>query len=264
MNLFDIIPVRLIDLFEILLVAVVFYRLYMTMRGTLAVSLFAGLIGLLLIQFVVQLTGMKVLQSMFSALSDIYVLAAIVVFQPEIRRVLILLGQTPFLRRLLTPVKKTEIVSEIAAATHAICQQGLGALIAVKRTSGLRSYMETGESLQANISSNLLVSIFYPSSPLHDGAVIIAENRIEAARCILPVSRSKRLGGQYGTRHRAAVGLTEETDAFVIAVSEETGKISVAEQGVMISGLTIEELKSLLSEALTIQVNTDRFGQAEQ
>ncbi|MCY4159121.1 MAG: diadenylate cyclase CdaA [Bacteroidetes bacterium] len=251
MNLFDIIPVRLIDLFEILLVAVVFYRLYMTMRGTLAVSLFVGLLGFLFIQFLVQVTGMKVLQSMFSALNDIYVLAAIIVFQPEIRRILILLGQTPLLRRILTPVAKAEIVPEIVAAVSKICQQQQGALIAFKRASGLRSYIETGETLQAAISSNLLVSVFNPVSPLHDGAVIIADNRIEAVRCILPVSRSKRLGQQFGTRHRAAVGLTEETDAFVVVVSEETGKISVAEQGVMISGLTIEELESHLSEALT-------------
>ena len=259
MNLFDIIPLRLIDLFEIVLVAVVFYRLYMTMRGTLAVPLFAGLLGLLFIQFIVQVTDMKMLRSMFSALNDIYVLAAIIVFQPEIRRVLILLGQTPLLRRLLTPVGKTEIVTEIVAAVNAICQQRLGALIAFKRTNGLRSYMETGEFLQASISSNLLVSIFYPSSPLHDGAVIVADNRIEAARCILPVSRSKRLGGKYGMRHRAAVGLTEETDAFVVVISEETGKISVAEQGVMISGLTIEELRSHLSEALTTRTLTDKL-----
>jgi len=254
MNLFDIIPVRLVDLFEILLVTVVLYRLYMTMRGTLAVSLFAGLLGLLFIQFLVQVTDMKVLQSMFSALTDIYVLAAIIVFQPEIRRVLIILGQTPLLRRILVPVEKAEIVPEIVASVNTICQQKLGALIVFKRTNGLRSYIETGESLQATISSNLLVSIFHPSGPLHDGAVIIADNRIEAACCILPVSRSKRLGGQFGTRHRAAVGLTEETDAFVVVVSEETGKISVAEKGVMISGLTVNELKSHLAEALTHRV----------
>jgi len=254
MNLFDIIPVRRVDLFEILLVTVVLYRLYMTMRGTLAVSLFAGLLGLLFIQFLVQVTDMKVLQSMFSALNDIYVLAAIIVFQPEIRRVLIILGQTPLLRRILVPVEKAEIVPEIVASVNTICQQKLGALIVFKRTNGLRSYIETGESLQATISSNLLVSIFHPSGPLHDGAVIIADNRIEAACCILPVSRSKRLGGQFGTRHRAAVGLTEETDAFVVVVSEETGKISVAEKGVMISGLTVNELKSHLAEALTHRV----------
>lgn len=263
MNLFGIIPVRLIDLFEILLVAVVLYRLYVTMRGTLAVSLFGGLLGLLFIQFVVQVTDMKVLQSMFSALSDIYVLAAIIVFQPEIRRVLIFLGQTPLLRRLLSPVGKAEVITEIVTATNTISQMRLGALIAFKRTNGLRSYVETGESLQAEISSNLLVSIFHTSSPLHDGAVIITDNRIEAAHCILPVSRSKRLGRQFGTRHLAAVGLTEETDAFVVVVSEETGKISVAEQGVMISGLTTEELKSHLAEALGAGASSGGLRQKE-
>ncbi len=261
MNLFGIIPIRLIDLFEIVLVALVFYRLYIMMRGTIAVSLFAGLLGLLLIQFIVEVTEMKVLQSMFSALSDIYVLAAIIVFQPEIRQVLILLGQTPLLQRLITPVSKDEMIPEIVAAINVMSQKNIGALIAFKRTNGLRSYAETGESLQAAISRDLLISIFYSNNPLHDGAVIIADNRIEAARCILPISRSERLGKQFGTRHRAAVGLAEETDAFVIVVSEETGKISVAEQGVMISGLTPEELKIHLSEALTVPVSSDGLGQ---
>lgn len=262
MNLFGIIPVRLIDLFEIVLVALVFYRLYMTMRGTLAVSLFGGLIGLLFIQFLVNVTDMKVLQSMFAALSDIYVLAAIIVFQPEIRRVLILLGQTPLLRRLIAPMGKAEAITDIVTAVSTMSLNKIGALLAFKRTNGLRSYVETGESLQASISSNLLISIFYSNNPLHDGAVIIEDNRIEAARCILPVSRSKRLGRQFGTRHRAAVGLTEETDAFVVVVSEETGKISVAEQGVMISGLTPEELKSHLSQALNARGSTGGLGQS--
>ena len=251
MNLFGVVPVRVIDLFEIVLVALVFYRLYMTMRGTLAVSLFGGLIGLLVFQFVVDVTDMKILQSMFAALSDIYVLAAIIVFQPEIRRVLILFGQTPFLRRLLAPRDQSEIITEIVTAVSSMSRQKSGALVVFKRTNGLRSYMETGEPLQAVLRSNLLISIFHEKSPLHDGAVIIYGNRIEAARCILPVSRSKRLGAQFGTRHRAAVGLTEETDAFVVIVSEETGRISVAEQGVIISGLTPEELRHRLSDVLS-------------
>ena len=251
MNLFGVVPVRAIDLFEIVLVAVVFYRLYMMMRGTLAVSLFAGLIGLLIVQFVVEVTDMKILQSMFAALSDIYVIAAIIVFQPEIRRVLILLGQTPFLRRFLTSGDQSETITEILTAVSTMSRQKSGALVVFKRKNGLRSYVETGESIQAILKSNLLMSIFYEKSPLHDGAVIIYGNRIEAARCLLPVSRSKRLGAQFGTRHRAAVGLTEETDAFVVVVSEETGRISVAEQGVIVSGLTPEELRNRLSDALS-------------
>lgn len=264
MNLFGMIPVRLIDLFEIILVAFVFYRLYMNMRGTLAVSLFGGLLGLLFVQFLVQATDMKVLKSMFSALNDIYLLAAIIVFQPEIRRVLILLGQTPFLRSLITPAFKAEVITEIVAAIRTMSQTGVGALVAFKRSNGLRNYVETGESIQAAISRNLLVSIFYANNPLHDGAVIVADNRIEAARCILPVSRSKRLGKQVGTRHRAAVGLTEETDAFVVVLSEETGKISVADQGVMISGLTLEELRSHLLEALTMRPPAGARSQTEK
>ncbi len=252
MTLFGIIPVRLIDLFEIALVALVLYRLYMMIRGTLAVSIFVGLMGLYLVQFMVNATGMKILQAMFGALSDIYVLAAIIIFQPEIRRVLYLIGQNPLLRRLLSSSTSQKTVVEAVAAVGMMSQHRTGALIAFKRFAGLRTYIETGELLQANISRDLLLSIFYARNPLHDGAVIVQGGRIEAARCILPVSRSQRLSSVRGLRHRAAVGLTEETDAFVVVVSEETGRISVAEKGVIISNLTIEELRSHLSEALNL------------
>ena len=252
MTLFGIIPVRLIDLFEIALVAVVLYFLYRMIRGTLSVSIFVGLMALYLVQFMVNATGMKILQAMFGALSDIYVLAAIIIFQPEIRRVLYMLGQNPLLRRFVSSTASQETVTETIAAVGTMSQQRIGALIAFKRYTGLRSYIETGELLQANISRDLLLSIFYERNPLHDGAVIIQGGRIEAARCILPVSGSRRLGTHKGLRHRAAVGLTEETDAFVVVVSEETGWISIADKGVMSTNIAIEELRSHLSEALNL------------
>ena len=247
----------MVDLLEIVLVAYVLYRLFLMMRGTLAVSIFAGLIALYLVRFIVVATGMKILEEVFRPLSEIYVLAVIIVFQPEIRRVLLLLGQNPLLRRFLSSDGKREMITETVAAVSSMSEQRTGALMVFKRYTGLRNFIETGELLQANVSRDLLITIFYSQNPLHDGAVIVSNGRIEAARCILPVSRSMRLSPLLGLRHRAAVGLTEETDAFVVIVSEETGSISVAEKGVITSNLTVDELQSHLAEALSVSSPSD-------
>lgn len=252
MTIFGIIPLRLVDLLEIGLVAYLLYKLYMWMRGTLAVSIFVGLMAVYLVQFVVDATGMKILQALFGSLSEIYFLAVIIIFQPEIRRVLLLLGQNPLIRHFIASQPHEEVVTEVVEAISALSQSRTGALIVFRRSTGLRSYVETGERIGATVSRDLLVTLFFSRNPLHDGAVIISNGRIEAARCILPVSRSMRLSPLLGLRHRAAVGLSEETDAYVVVVSEETGLISVAEHGVIISNLTDEELRSHLSEALSV------------
>lgn len=257
MTIFGIIPIRFVDLLEIALVAYLLYKLYMWMRGTLAVSIFVGLMALYLVQFLVDATGMKILQALFGSLSEIFVLAVIIVFQPEIRRVLLLVGQNPFLRRFITSHAQEEMITETVAAVSLMSQRRTGALIVFARSTGLRSYIETGELLQANVSRDLLITIFYSQNPLHDGAVIIHNRRIEAARCILPVSTSMRLSPLLGLRHRAAVGLTEETDAFVVVVSEETGHISVSENGELISNLTVDEFRTHLTEALSLPATPD-------
>ncbi len=252
MEIFGIIPIRFVDLIEIALVAYLLYKLYVSMRGTLAVSLFAGLMAIYLVQFLVDATGMKILQALFGSLSEIFVLAVIIVFQPEIRRVLLLVGQNPFLRRFLTSHAQDEMITETVAAVSVMSRRRIGALIVFARSTGLRSYIETGQLLQATVGRDLLITIFHGQNPLHDGAVIIRNRRIEAARCILPVSTSMRLSPLLGLRHRAAVGLTEETDAFVVIVSEETGHISVSEQGDLISNLSVDELRTHLTEALSL------------
>ncbi len=258
MNFFGIIPIRLFDLLEIAVVAYALYKLYMWMRGTLAVSILVGLMALYLVQFLVDATGMKILQAMFGSLSEIYVLAVIIIFQQEIRRVLLLLGQNPLLRRFITSHAHDEMITEAVSAVETMSKTRTGALIVFKRSTGLRSFIETGESLQAKVSRDLVVSLFWSQNPLHDGAVIISNGRVEAARCILPVSSSQKLSPQLGLRHRAAVGLTEETDAFVVVVSEETGGISAVENGVLHACLSLDELQTRLTDALSASSTADR------
>ena len=250
MTLFELIEFGWIDLFEIALVAFILYKLYLIFRGTAAVPILLALVGLFVAQQIVQTTELKVLTAVFDGLGEIYVLAAIILFQPEIRRVLVMLGRTQLFQRFATRSADDETVAATVNAVNALIDRKWGALIAFKRYNGLRSYAETGILLQANATQDLLVSIFNTGSQLHDGAVIIVNGRIEAARCILPVSRSKQMGPDLGLRHRAAVGLTEETDAYVVVVSEQSGRIAIAENGVIASGLTSEELRENLLEAL--------------
>ena len=253
MKVFEIIGFGIGDAIEIVVVAYILYQLYRLMRGTIAVQIALGLGALFLIQFVVELADMTVLTTVFSYFNQVFVLAVIIIFQPEIRRLLLLLGKNPIVRRFVRTTDQRQIIDETVGAVEEMSQQQIGALMAVQRSTGLRSYVETGELLEAEVSRDLLLTIFYGQNPLHDGAVIINNRRVEAARCILPVSTSMKLSPQLGLRHRAAVGLTEQTDAFVVVVSEETGDISVSRDGALISNITPEELRTYLTSALTGQ-----------
>ena len=253
MKVFEIIGFGIGDAIEILVVAYVLYQLYRLMRGTIAVQIAIGLGALFLIQFVVQVADMTVLTTVFGYFNQVFVLAVIIIFQPEIRRLLLLLGKNPIVRRFVSTTDQSEIIDETVGAVEEMSEQQMGALIAFQRSTGLRSYVETGKLLEADVSRDLLLTIFYGQNPLHDGAVIINNGRVEAARCILPVSTSMKLSPQLGLRHRAAVGLTEQTDAFVVVVSEETGDISVSRDGALISNITPEELRTYLTSALTGQ-----------
>lgn len=253
MTLYEIINVGVRDVIEIALVAYLLYQLYRLMRGTIAVQIAFGLGALFLIQVVVELANMTMLSTIFSYFNQVFVLAVIIIFQPEIRRLLLLLGKNPIIRRLVSTTDRSEIIDEAVTAVEHMADRNIGALIAFQRSTGLRSYIETGKRLQAEISQDLLVTIFHGQNPLHDGAVIINDRRVEAARCILPVSTSMKLSPQLGLRHRAAVGLTEQTDAFVVVVSEETGNISVSRDGALISNITPDELQRYLTKALTNQ-----------
>jgi diadenylate cyclase len=247
----QIIDFGIADAIEIVIVAYVLYQLYRLMRGTIAVQIALGLGALFLLQFVVELANMTVLTTVFSYFNQVFVLAVIIIFQPEIRRLLLLLGKNPIIRRFVATTDQSEIVDEAVGAVEEMSDEKMGALIAFQRSTGLRSYVETGKLLEAEVSKDLLLTIFHGQNPLHDGAVIINNRRVEAARCILPVSTSMKLSPQLGLRHRAAVGLTEQTDAFVVVVSEETGDISVSRDGALISNITPEEFRTYLTSALT-------------
>jgi diadenylate cyclase len=252
LTIFEILRLGVVDIVEIALVATLLYQLYKLMRGTIAVQISIGLLALFGIYFVVYALRMTVLATIFGYLGDVFVLAVIIIFQPEIRRLLLLLGkENPLVRRFVNTAEQQEVVDEVVSAAEEMQRQKMGALMAFQRASGLRSYVETGTPIQAEPSRDLLLSIFFGKNPLHDGAVIIADRRIEAARCILPVSTSMKLSPQLGLRHRAAVGLTEQTDAFVLVVSEETGHISVARDGALFTNITVEELRRYLTAALT-------------
>jgi diadenylate cyclase len=249
----DFIPLGLRDVLDIAIVAFLVYQLYRFVRGTIGVQIALALAIIYFIDILVRFAGLTTLQALFGAISEVFVLALIILFAPEIRRLLFLLGRNPIIRRLVPTSARQRVVDDVVAAAREMSENRIGSLIAFARSTGLRNYAESGTRLNADVERDLLTSIFFPNSPLHDGAVIIQDNRIEAARCILPVSEARRLDPHFGLRHRAAVGLSERTDAFVLVTSEETGQISVAEHGVLHAGLTEAELRERLMAALIEQ-----------
>lgn len=255
MTIIEILRLDVGDVVEIALVAFALYQLYRLMRGTIAVQIAFGLGVLFVIQVVVWVFDMTVLVTLFNYFNQVFVLAVIVIFQPEIRRLLLtvssIMRKSPLVRRFVQQSDHDKTVTETVAAIEEMSNAKTGALIAFQRATGLRNYIETGEPLQATLSRDLLLTIFYGQNPLHDGAVIVNNRRVEAARCILPVSTSMKLSPQLGLRHRAAVGLTEQTDAFVVVVSEETGNISVSRDGALITNITPDEVRTYLTSALS-------------
>jgi diadenylate cyclase len=243
------IPLDLLDLLDIALVAFLVYQVYRLIQGTLAVQIALVLLGLYALDVVVQVLGLTTLRVLFGAVSEVFVLAVIILFAPEIRRLLFMVGNTPIVRRFVSTPPRARITAEVVAAVAEMSENRIGSLIAFARSTGLRNYIESGTKIQADVERDLLTSIFFPNSPLHDGGVIIQGQKIEAARCIFPVSEARRLDPHLGLRHRAAIGLTERTDAFVIVTSEETGAVSVAENGRLDYGLSIGEVEARLNAA---------------
>ncbi len=232
-----------IDIIDVLIVAFLFYRIFLLIRGTRAAQMFMGLFLLIIVSFIARWLNMNALNWILSSLKTIWVVAFVILFQPELRRALSLLGQNRILGYFIK-VEESSTVSEIVKACHQLTQNGLGAIIAIEQDVGLRNYIETGTSIDARVTAELIVTIFTPPSPLHDGAVIIEKNRIVAAGCILPLSPNPRLAKSLGTRHRAGLGLSEETDAVVIISSEETRTISLAVGGKLKRKLDINTLRN--------------------
>jgi len=251
-DLFEIgfLTITLSDVIDIAIVSFIFYKLYTTLRGTIAAQIFIGLLIIILVSFIAQVLNFRAVSWLLRLITDIWVIAFVILFQPEIRRLLVLLARNPFFK-VFAKAEPNEVTDVIAEAAFRLSQNQHGALIVLIKSSGIRGFAETGEILNARLSVSLLTSIFYPRSPLHDGAVIVNKNFIEAARCTLPLSQQTSVKGvSLGMRHRAGLGISEQADVISIIVSEETGSISIAENGELTKGLSKDALKKQLNSLL--------------
>jgi diadenylate cyclase len=243
----------LVDVLDIAIVAFIFYKLLVMVRGTRAFQMFIGLSVIFVLSFVSKILQMNALNWLFSGLQTVWLVAFVVLFQPELRRALSQAGQHRLYRRLFR-VETRETVDEVIKAVQELAARRTGSLIVLRRSANLRNYVETGSRLDARVSAELLLTLFMPRTPLHDGAVIIEEDRILAAGCILPLSQSETVSRSLGTRHRAAIGLTEETDALVLVSSEESGRMSLARRGRLV---TYEDTAALRDDLRRMFASTD-------
>jgi uncharacterized protein (TIGR00159 family) len=249
--------IRVLDVIDILLVAFLMYQLYMLVRGTVAINIIIGVLAIYLIWGITKILNMEMLSTIIGQVIGVGVIALIIVFQQEIRRFLIIIGTRYINRNRLRfeSLFKMEFdarpalrIKSIVKAVIFLSNEKTGALIAIKRKSNLDIYGKAGDVLEAMTSSRLIISIFNKYSPLHDGAIIIDREKVVAARVVLPVTDDPNLPPEYGLRHRAAIGLSELTDTLVIVVSEETGQISLAEDGKLEKGITSKELMERLEK----------------
>ena len=238
----------MLSVIDILLVALVIYEFLALIKGTRAAFMLVGVAAVMLAFYVARIGDLPTLEWLLSTLLPYAVFALIVVFAAEIRQALARLGRKLTFGR--GPASESDAYDDIAMAANLFSQNQTGALIVIEREIGLRTYIESGVPLDARLSYDLLATIFRPSAPLHDGAVIVQNDRIAAAACFLPLSMNPVLTTQLGTRHRAAIGVTEETDAIAVVVSEETGAISVAVGGRIERDLSVDELRERLGQLL--------------
>ena len=243
MTLFKLgfLTVTLIDLIDIILVTWVFYKVYQYFKDTRAGQMLIGLVILLISSFIFNSFGLSAMSWLVNQFQTVWVVAFVILFQPEIRRLLIYIGQTRFFQRIFR-MGTSRSLEAIVDASLQLSEKKWGALIVIQRETGLRSYKEAGIQLKAEVSAPLLMSIFNPDSPMHDGAVIMQNTLLEAAGCILPLTESQMILPEMGTRHRAALGITEESDAIVVVISEERGTIVTAENG-RFNNMDMDEMK---------------------
>lgn len=241
--------ITLLDVLDIVVISYVLYRLYLFIRGSRAAQMAVGLVVILLVSWLAHLSNMSGISWIFAKLETIWLIAFVILFQPELRRMLVYLGQSPVIRYFVK-VSGTRAIDEIVRAAQELSRLRYGGLIVLVRDDSLRTIIETGIKIQAEVSAALLVSLFSPKSPLHDGAVVIENDVIVTAKCILPLTQNDRIDKRLGTRHRAALGLSEESDAVILVVSEETGKLSIAMEERLLSGLSIEEVENILQASL--------------
>ena len=262
--IFGFIQLSLADILDILLLALLIYIVFRWIRGTSAMSIFVAIISLYVIRVIVSAFNMRLMTNIMETVLDVGVIAVIVIFQPEVRKFLMRLGSrymnsrrgSTILRRIQgrsgkdSNIVVSEAVNDLTEACRRMAEEKTGALIVISHKASLEDIISTGDRIDAAIHRRLIMNLFFKNSPLHDGAVIISGGRILAARCTLPITERTNIPASYGMRHKAAIGITEETDADAIAVSEETGKISFIKGGVVTPIHNINELKLLLSTAL--------------
>jgi uncharacterized protein (TIGR00159 family) len=255
-NIFNI---RVLDVLDILLVAFILYELYNLLKGSVSINMLFAIVAMFFIWRITDALGMELLREILGAFFSVGIIALFIIFQPELRQFLLTLGKTDFIqkgrrRRFLfwhfNDVNPHYVdIDKLVHACQKMSNNKQGALIILTRQHELNVVKDSGQLLNAQISVELLENIFFPNSPLHDGAVIISGNRIEAARCILPVSRSIHQSN-IGLRHRAALGITEQSDAIAIIVSEQTGRISFAEGGKLVTNVQPSKLKDFLEDKM--------------
>jgi diadenylate cyclase len=238
------------DVVDILIVSLIVYEALKLIRGTRAMQMATGMVLVLLLFYVSQMFPLQTVSWLIRNMLAYVVIAAIVLFQSDIRRALSHLGSAPFFRYFSRAERAAETIEEVITAAGLLSKKKVGALIIVEREIGLRNYVESGIPIDAEVSYDLLTTVFQPQTPLHDGAVIISEDRIAAAACFLPLTVRPGLDRDLGTRHRAAIGLTEESDALAIVVSEERGEISLALRGAIHRHLSTDDLRARLQAAM--------------
>lgn len=256
------ISLRFLDILDIFLVAVILHQLYRIIKGSVAINIFAGIFALYLLWLIVKALEMELLSSILGQFIGVGVIALIIVFQQEIRRFLVVVGARYMQNNRFsfdrffsdntgdqTEIKK--YIDEIIKAFKVFSATKTGALIVVSKSAELRTYADSGTIINSEINSRLIESLFFKNSSLHDGAVIIVGNRIKAAGCVLPVTQQTELPQGIGLRHKAAVGMSEETQALIIIVSEETGKYSYALSGNLYKNVTLGELRNQLIKELS-------------
>ena len=241
--------IRIRDIFDILIVAMAFYKILMLIRETRAEQLIKGLFVLFALTKISEWLELYTLNWILDTTMTVGLIAILIVFQPELRRGLEYIGRSRFFTKSLMEIKSeslNEVFDEIVDAVASLSRQKIGALIVMERETGLNEVVETGTRIDGKVTSDLLINIFIPNTPLHDGAVIIKDDKIKAAGCFLPLTDNTSLSKDLGTRHRAALGISERSDCLVIVVSEETGSISIAERGSLARYLDTKTLKQIL------------------
>ncbi|MAY23298.1 MAG: TIGR00159 family protein [Flavobacteriaceae bacterium] len=254
----DFLDIRIIDIIDIVLVAFLLYYLYKLVKGTVAINIFIGIVILYAVWKVTELLEMQLLSKILGGFLGVGMFALIVVFQQEIRKFLLMLGTTNFSARKrifkkLNLFSETEVATNLPAILGACSKMGkahTGAIIVIQRNNSLEFVKNTGDPMSVEVNQPIIESIFYKNSPLHDGALIIEDNTITATRVILPVSNDKNIPQRFGLRHRAALGITEKTDAVCLVVSEENGQVSYLKEGDFVLFEDMEELQKLLENDL--------------